>query len=273
MQTFKEFLTERESKSRLTSLQIEEAVRLVKENCSGYLKNDVSIYRGINKKIAAGYGKSFNETLGLRVSANSKYNFYTTWFDNNPKWSSYPKRSKSFICANNTATAEDYGTVYVVYPFDTALVAKLPSYDIWYSFEDKGLDDLAFFQHHLGFMVKYLTGSNKPDYSYDELVKLFKEMTIDWLEEVKVDNRVTNRSISTIAATLLRTLDDTSADSVYDVFENVLTPDQVECSRASEASFVKDTKHCEVYIEGEAVFVNLYALPEFLEKLGEINGD
>lgn len=63
-------------------------------------------------------------------------NYYNLIMDNMPKWSDYPKRSKSIIGSLNRGTAENYGTLYRVIPiFENSKVAIAPKFDIWWSFD------------------------------------------------------------------------------------------------------------------------------------------
>lgn len=112
------------------------AIELLKTKCKKSVKNGVELYRGMKSgtDFVIGHGE-----LGDRKSIKIS-NHYTKIIDyqlatENPQ---YPLRSKSIICTNYDDHAKNFGTLYVVIPFDNVTVGITSSYDIWYTTIDIG---------------------------------------------------------------------------------------------------------------------------------------
>jgi len=128
---FKQFLL---TEGRSKSISKEKAFDIITNKCSQVLESykiGKVIYRGLrfqNKQYL-----SVNPSNFERKSANT-LNYYTLLVDNSPYWKDYPKRSKSIICTTNKFTANDYGSVYVVFPYNNAKIGICPANDFWDSF-------------------------------------------------------------------------------------------------------------------------------------------
>lgn len=122
--------------SRAKEIEPEEAFELAKSKCSNAVKyykkaGGNFIFRG-TYNINVPY--SFIDPKVLkRTSANTR-NFYTLILDNDPRWREYPKRSRSMICSTNINKSRDYGSVYIVVPYDGFRIGVCPEDDIWDSF-------------------------------------------------------------------------------------------------------------------------------------------
>lgn len=132
---YKLFLeTYEEPKKRSMSISIKDAVDIIKNNCTEFLKDKKSrIFRGLGDNDSSYLLVKPSEGL-LRRSANTD-NHYTLLIDHSKRWDGFPKRSKSIICTTNGETACNYGFLYVVIPFDNAKIGVCPLSDIWYSFK------------------------------------------------------------------------------------------------------------------------------------------
>ena len=142
------------------SVGIDEATAIseIKKNCWNnykfFLKKREWIFRGIKRK-SNWYIKIDSNIGEPRVSANARNNYYTLLMDNLPSWSKYPLRSRSIICSTNDEVARDYGTLYVVIPYDDANIGIASNEDIWASFKMGSLNDFneflgrAFIEHGL----------------------------------------------------------------------------------------------------------------------------
>ena len=129
------------SESRLKKIEYLEAHDLVQTEFSDSLKiweRDYGyIYRGVPKvkfDYAIGNGKASTK----RKSANTD-NYSTLFFDNYSSWTSFPKRSESFICSTAYSRAAEYnvtGSVYNVLPANGIKIGVCPDVDIFSSFSD-----------------------------------------------------------------------------------------------------------------------------------------
>lgn len=117
--------------------QIDEeiAVSFIKAHCKKALKvfldTDKVLYRGI------GYEGDYyhvDPKTGTRESANTS-NEYTMIMDNDPRWRSYPKRSKSLVCTTDTRKTNSYGHTYMVFAKDGSRYGVCRTDDLWQSFK------------------------------------------------------------------------------------------------------------------------------------------
>ena len=90
------------------------------------------IYRGL--KNGADY-IAIDPKNGTRRSIGTMPNYYTFIMSNDKEWKSYPKRSKSLICTTNNADANSYGTEYIVFFYDGAVIGVAPDSDIWWAWK------------------------------------------------------------------------------------------------------------------------------------------
>lgn len=114
-----------------TSIDKDAAINLLKTKCKKSIKNNVVLYRGMRNgsDFVVGHGQ-IGDRKSIKIS-----NHYTKIIDEqltnlDP---SYPLRSKSIICTNYDDHAKNFGTLYVVIPFDNVMVGITESYDIWYT--------------------------------------------------------------------------------------------------------------------------------------------
>lgn len=142
------YLTE----GRSNKIEMNDAIGFIKENAMDSVHNKSVIYRGIQE--TNDVFLYVDPSKHTRQSANT-YNYYTLLMDNLPQWKNYPKRSKSIICSSDKKTSYDYGTLYRVFPFDTAKIGVCPSEDIWVSFEPD-IENLATLNEELYYIAKAL---------------------------------------------------------------------------------------------------------------------
>ncbi len=175
------YLFEYRHETRSERLEKDEAISLLKKNCHYDLKK-FKLYRGSSPE---------DKTLLIepakyeRSSANTE-NYYTILFDNLPEWKRYPKRSKSIICTTDTSYADNFGTIYRVFPYDNAKIGICPTNDLWGSFERyMGDYTLADFNYYLEKFAKTIGLDNKMN-TYPDLIKLFD--AIDNNKEWVIEN-------------------------------------------------------------------------------------
>ena len=107
------------------------AVALFKGNCSESLALINSpIWRGMTN-----HTQNFlviDPSTGVRQSENTT-NHYTEIIDNSPYMVGWPKRSKSLICSSDPSTADSYGHLYAIFPFNGVKIAVCPGSDMWHT--------------------------------------------------------------------------------------------------------------------------------------------
>jgi len=169
------------------------AIDIIKNNCKDFLKDKTpKIFRGIDHSNDTPDFLLVKPSDGLlRRSANAG-NHYTLLIDNSPRWSSYPKRSRSIICTTSSEKALSYGECYCVIPFDNAKIGICPENDIWVSFEKIGIKRLESFTYDLDQL-----GVTDSDFS--SMLSDFKKL------EDKIVNGEIKMERSKISSLLLRT--------------------------------------------------------------------
>lgn len=194
MQTFKQYLTE----IAQHPAELEEAIKLIQQNCKKFLASGVELWRGIQGADPILIGNSSEGSS--RVSKNMSSNWYTRWLDTEPIWKDFPKRGESFICTTDYDTARAYGAVYKVFPFDNAHAGIVPHTDIWYAFEEQGIDNLSEFQVYA-----------------ERVLTLARELE---LIDHHIDHMDTNLSNADLR-TVLRSLDMNLLDSIDETLKEV----------------------------------------------------
>ena len=126
------------AESRGTVIDQEIAIKAIKSQCSNALKNAMNehiIYRGVGSQDVGKNDFIFIKSSEAdRISANT-HNLYTLVIDNSPKWTKYPKRSKSIICTTDYHNSDNYGRPFVVLPKNGYTFGVCPEMDMWASFE------------------------------------------------------------------------------------------------------------------------------------------
>jgi len=167
------------NENRSKEITQDEATKLIKDNCSDiikqYEKSTNRIYRGKHgtssdyQLVTPGKGTQ-------RMSRNTR-NYYTLLMDNLPAWKFYPKRSRSIVCSTNKYKANEYGTLYVVLPYNKAKIGVCLQEDIWdSSYENFNINLMEFNI----FLQGLLTASTKQnninfDKNWKSLTNIFKD--------------------------------------------------------------------------------------------------
>ena len=122
------------SEGRGRSVGSDEALEFISKSCKKSLEQAKRyhnvLYRGVSG--ASGY-YMIDPKSGTRMSANTT-NQYTLIMDNDPRWSAYPKRSKSLVCTTDEYKTHSYGSVYAVFAKDGSRYGVCPTSDLWQSF-------------------------------------------------------------------------------------------------------------------------------------------
>lgn len=192
---------------RGVSLSEIDFIKLLKKNCTDWLKNPHPLVR--YKDEEGDYYELIEPKSHNRHSKNMD-NYNTMLMDNLPSWSRFPKRSESVIFFNGVNYTDNFGDyLHFVIPFDNAKFGVSPSDDLFTSYNNK-VDFTLEFNDRLsrGFFnidapinykdfVKYMNEEFiKPDffdnkYAYTEFLKIRKysieskyETTMDYLNNL-----------------------------------------------------------------------------------------
>lgn len=176
---------------RTIPLDLDSAIRLIKENCSDALKEERignRIYRGINLDADAAY---FDPSSARPRRSRNTDNFVTLIMDNSPPWQAYPKRSRSMICTGALNKARAYGHVYMVLPYNGVKIGIAPKYDIWDGFDDSTGMEVPDINIHLQTMVSDIIGEELSQTDWEEFcgqLQATGEIVCDWVAEQKARN-------------------------------------------------------------------------------------
>lgn len=157
--TYSDFLFETTSDIKLAYKQLtkDKFLKILSTECKNHDFNAQILYRGFG---ATDKYMLFNPQDLKRISRNVG-NFHTLLIDNLPNWSNYPKREKAIICTNSKATANAWGNLYVIIPFDNAKLGICPAGDLADSFtEQLQLMSLGSFN----IMLHSILDIKRPDY-------------------------------------------------------------------------------------------------------------
>lgn len=207
MISFKEFLSEKVvgKDPDFKSITMENAIRLVKDDCSIYKKHGFCFYRGEINISAALNNTGFaiiDPSLTTRKSQNTS-NYYTIIFDNHPEMKDFPKRSHSFIAStskyeaegftNDNSDTDDFGdfstnrnseNVYTLIPFDGVKIGFVNKSDIWdieigLFGKEYGIENYNYFFKNLG-----IKQSIQDFIKFD---KLLKDRNPETIKKFKID--------------------------------------------------------------------------------------
>lgn len=175
------------TEGRTKELYADQAIEGIKNNCKKALaayQKGIRIYRGAYDSSNFGYIEPAKHT---RVSANTD-NLYTLMIDNDPRWSKFPKRSKSIICSNKVYGASPYGNISVVFPVDSKQNFGIaPENDLWGSFTKSNISTLEEFNSNLIYGLGDSTLGIRPHYDNIKGVKM-------WM--AKMDKAIKDKDMS-----------------------------------------------------------------------------
>jgi len=117
-------------KWRADKVTVSEAIKLLNNNCKSSLTDiakGVILWRGMR-----GVGKvaALDSTEAYRTSRDTN-NLYQLGMEASSNMKGVPPRSKSFICTTDYTTADNYGQLYTMFPYDDTPVAGLDTDDIF----------------------------------------------------------------------------------------------------------------------------------------------
>jgi len=237
-----------EAQHRNKTISYEETRKLLEKNCSKSIKGSY-IYRGVSYYkehvfIDPKSGKS-------RKSAYTD-NYYTLIMDNCKEWSKYPKRSESIICTTDTNTAEMYGIVYGVFPYDGAKIGVCSERDLWASFSNVEL--LNAFNRRLKVMFKKI---GIP--LYDDNIKVFKNSLKLFDNYIKVNNT----NIKTIADLYSFDILNNYKGNLWKLLCESFAPEKnnFKLMKASDNLF----QYREVWTDSKSIMININSIDKFYD--------
>lgn len=214
------------NESRTQKLDKDEFMQLIETKCSEALKEFKRgnyIFRGREENNKIPY--LVTNPTGKRKSAYARNNYYTLIFNNDPKWSNFPKRE--IICTYDFDEADDRGRAYYVFPYDGAKIGECPKSDIWYSF-------------------KGITSLNKLNYDLEEILKVsLKDKFTNIRKYSKLKKVLSGLSIDDVDPTLNDTASDFvwykhGFDNLYEYITNLLDPKRNNFKIETVSSFINN---------------------------------
>jgi hypothetical protein len=271
---FKNFLFEYDDMAyrKTRSASIEKESELLKMLSSDYtdavkaFNNGNKIFRGTS---STDDYMITDPSIGTRISANT-YNYYTLVIDNSSAWKAYPKRSKSIICTSSPEYADEYGTIYAVFPINGSKIGVCSDEDFWDSFPvlttaftRAGIDApplLDTLTRFLGQLIG-LIGSQLYIKTLPTLKKAFTAF-----DTFIADKEYTKRpSLNTKALfTILEMLD--YKGNLFTSVENLLDPVKNKFKLENIRDFTVE-KHHEVWTSGKSIMINIDKVDDIISQL------
>jgi len=240
-----EFLNE----SRSQKITFDTVKNLIRENCQQWLHKN----RGDQQAIFRGI-KSDNDFLKIdsstevRSSLDQKdISFYFPIID---RWSGFPKRSQSIICSSNANIAKNFGTPYLVIPYDNAKLAICKTYDIWHSYD---YIRLSMLNYKIGSMIREFNRTIiKGDTeifmvnSYEDIVKVSNWLTLHNDDFLKYSKETQYYEISDKII---------EYGSLLKYLESELTPENLKCYIENYRKLTLLNTKCEIWTDSKAILV------------------
>jgi hypothetical protein len=261
---FNQYLNEGRSQHLIGS----DAIEKIEKNCSDILKN----YKGSKTQIWRGIEGAYSDYLfvdgaqsaELRRSRNAYYNYYTLLLDNLPSWKDYPKRSKSIICSTSGSTAEMYGDIYMVFPYNNIKIAVAPEPDIWISFQEVGFESLEDFNYMINIILEKWArkvAHGRFDKHWKQLEYALKSLS----EPLKKLKEIPQPG--TQLGEFIKQLKNTSNPIKY--LDNILNPKRNKFKLITpKDNIIKNDREC--WLEGPAILVREIKADRLLEDLAAL---
>jgi hypothetical protein len=199
LKTFKQYIQEASViPIKSTQLDLQEAVEVIKKNCSDSLwmfESKTSIWRGEKQQdsILGKDGIAIVDTTRSERKSASASNWYTLIIDNHPKYKDYPKRSKSLICTNNIETAEAYGPPMAIIPFNSAKIGVVNAPDIWDKTTTMGDEEMDLLRTNSYFNILREFGLS--DTNWQSFIDFDKKLKTDESFRDSVENSVKGKPL------------------------------------------------------------------------------
>jgi hypothetical protein len=273
MEKFKNFLFEYDTMSykNTRSKSIEESalldmLRTDYTDAVRAFKNGNKIFRGTTSEDDY---MITDPSIGTRVSANT-LNYYTLIIDNSDSWKEYPKRSKSIICSTSTVYADEYGTIYSVFPINGSKIGVCSKKDFWESFpvlktefDRAGIPLtpwLSSLTRLLGGLVD-LTGKRPNIKTLPTLKKAFDSVDT-FIRDKEYEHK--EGLNTTILFDVMKMLD--YKGHLYTSVEDLLDPVKNNFKLENISDF-KSEKNREVWTDGKSIMISIDKVDDIIAKL------
>ena len=266
--TFKQFLEAKIKNYDSTPITDGDAlIKAIEENCSQAINNirtkrkSGAIWRGFRREVISGI---YNPGSGQRASENTA-NFYTVFFDENPKNRDWPKRSRSFICSTDELTAAAFGhqgAATLVLPFDNTSIGVVNETDVW----DKSI---SFTLEYNGIKKVFTNEIERFNFLFSDFyARIFKEFTSlnQTMQDIRdnpgqIYKSLTSKgdvNISDFSVEEDTGEEDSFKQSVADQFADQLTEmynlSKIGCTLTKINNL--DVKSSEVWFQGKCILVS-----------------
>jgi len=245
-----------EANNRITSLSLEEAIDCYEANCRFHNSENTQIYRGVFNKPDIAY---INPKKSRRDSSSSS-GFYSLIIDNSGFWSGYPKRSRSLICSPSRSYSSNFGTVYLVIPFDNSNFGVCPEEDIWRSFDFsnyKEFSDLSEFDTHLNKISNIILDKDLPSEDFKE----FRSMLFE------IGRKAERGEVNLEKSSLLRDYIESDVQDFLFYLEELLNPKRNNFKTKNYDSSFDIFGNRELWTDGECLMIKNSIKREFLSKI------
>jgi hypothetical protein len=150
-----EVVDKKKAKQYTVSVDVSNAISLLTTYCSEALassiKSDKFIYKGLEY-----FNKPYYAIDSSKIKRQSQntVNFYTEYVSkHSANWKMFPRRDHCLVCSTSSYYANNYGTLYMVFPADGTKIGICPEQDFWESFRGygkiKSMGSFADFMEHV----------------------------------------------------------------------------------------------------------------------------
>ena len=250
MLTFKQYISEAGS-PRTVPVSVKSAFETIDKHCQAFARSmdKQQIYRGGSGFDGFRTYHGNSNSGNPRKSANTA-NYFTLWHDNNPGWSDFPKRSRSFICANDFNIAHSFGDTHLLVPYDSAHIGVVPAEDLFGAITSPIGEDLSVFNETIRAVLDVVVAEYKLQdgiETYKQLVDRLKLATLKVLEGAPINLATYN------VRDAIGHMDEMDAKTYLEVVDKQYSPKGFKHGAASSIILPKDGS--ELYLQGEAVFL------------------
>lgn len=241
---------------------------LLKTKCSDALAayfDGKRIYKGFTSPDRHSDAMIMNVSNIERKSQNTNnlYTYFTSQVSQ--KWKKFPPRDRSIICATDIGIANSYtqgnvNGVYIVFPFNGNEVGVCPADDMWNSFQNSRIYDLAGFVEILDNICrKWANKENNANLNFTNYATKYYPEFMNQFCSVLVDN-----SDPETSKDLGFELPASEDDTVAQYLDVKLDPDSNEFTLIDTSRFKLLPNHNEVWVSGMCALVRFTHMNEIV---------
>ena len=212
-------------------------------------RGEIPLYRGIKKGGDILYGDSSN----IERKSSNTTNHYTLLFSEIlSSWQNYPKRNRSFICTSDKSYAQEYGSLYSVFPVGDPILGICPRNDMWHSFSSI-FSEITVFNRMLEQIADMLDIST--EVTKENLLNLFNR--IDKLSEKDIMTIMSNFGVRH-QQYFLHNFMESDYETFLDYIDNVMSPEKNHFERISFSQYIDNYTSFidrEIWFSGPSFFM------------------